>query len=128
MNKKTNVELFTVIKGGGAAVELSDAMPAWGNLLQDQDIWNVIAWIRANADTKKPSSLQEYLNPKSSFDSKSSANVVTPLNAAKNAEFQEAQEMLESMLAGRGGDELKGGGYVDGGLRKTPEEEAQRMK
>src|SRR3990170_1075255 len=128
MNKKTNVELFTVIKGGGGAVDLADVMPAWGNLLQDQDIWNIVAWIRANADTKKPSSLEEYLNPKSSFDPKSSANAVTPLNAAKSAEFNEAQEMLEAMLAGRGGDELKGGGYVDGGLRRTPEEEAKRMK
>jgi len=128
MNKKTNVELFTVIKGGGVAGELSDAMPAWGNLLQDQDIWNIVAWIRANADTKKPSSLEEYLNPKSSFDPKSSANAVTPLNAAKSAEFNEAQEMLEAMLAGRGGDELKGGGFVDGGLRRTADEESKRMK
>lgn len=128
MNKKTNLELFTVIKGGGAAVELSEAMPPWGNLLQDQDIWNVIAWIRANADTKPITSVADYLAPKSTFDPKSPANAITPLNAAKNAEFKEAQEMLEAMLAGRGGDELKGGGYVDGGLRKTPEEESKRMK
>lgn len=121
MNKKTNVELFAVIKGGGSAVDLSDIMPAWGNLLQDQDIWNVIAWIRANADAKKPTSVAEYLNPKSSFDPKSAANKVTPLNAAKSAEFVEAQELAESMLAGRGGD-LKGGGFVEGGLRKKPEE------
>lgn len=121
MNKKTNVELFTIIKGGGGAVDLSDAMPAWGNLLQDQDIWNVIAWIRANADAKPPKSLQEYLNPKSSFDPKSAANSVTPLNAAKNQEFIDAQEIMEGgMLAGRGGD-LKGAGFVEGGLRKAPE-------
>lgn len=127
MNKKTNVELFTVIKGGGAAVELSDAMPAWGNLLQDQDIWNVIAWIRANADTKPITSVADYLAPKSSFDPGSAANTVTPLNAAQSAEFKEAQEMLEAGLAGRGGD-LKGAGFVDGGLRRTPAEEAKRMK
>lgn len=121
MNKKTNVELFTVIKGGGSAVDLSDVMPPWGNLLQDQDIWNVVAWIRANADAKKPTSVAEYLNPKSSFDPKSAANKVTPLNAANNAEFKEAQELAESMLAGRGGD-LKGAGFVEGGLRKKPAE------
>lgn len=121
MNKKTNVELFTVIKGGGSAVDLSDVMPSWGNLLQDQDIWNVVAWIRANADAKKPTSVAEYLNPKSSFNPKSAANKVTPLNAANNAEFAEAQELAESMLAGRGGD-LKGAGFVEGGLRKKPEE------
>ena len=129
MNKKTNVELFTAIKGGGTSVELSECMPAWGNLLQDQDIWNVIAWVRANADAKKPSSLAEYLNPKSSFNPKSAANAVTPLNAAQSAEFKEAQELVESMLAGRGGD-LKGGTgeVVEGGLRKKAEEEAKTMK
>ncbi len=121
MNKKTNVELFAVIKGGGSAVDLSDVMPSWGNLLQDQDIWNVVAWIRANADAKKPTSVAEYLNPKSSFDPKSAANKVTPLNAANNAEFKEAQELAESMLAGRGGN-LQGAGFVEGGLRKKPEE------
>jgi len=121
MNKKTNVELFAIIKGGGSAVDLSDVMPSWGNLLQDQDIWNVVAWIRANADAKKPTSVAEYLNPKSSFDPKSAANKITPLNAANNAEFMEAQELAESMLAGRGGD-LKGAGFVEGGLRKKPAE------
>lgn len=121
MNKKTNVELFSIIKGGGGAVDLSDAMPAWGNLLQDQDIWNVIAWIRANADAKAPKTLDEYLNPKSSFDAKSKANAVNALNANDNPEFAEAQELLEAMLAGRGGD-LKGAGFVEGGLRKRPED------
>ncbi len=127
MNKKTNVELFTVIKGGGTAVELSDSMPAWGNLLQDQDIWNVIAWIRANADVKPITSVADYLNPKSSFDPKSAANAVTPLNANKSAEFKEAQEMLEASLAGRGGG-LKGAGFVEGGLRKAAVEEAKGLK
>jgi len=118
MNKKTNVELFTVIKGGGSAVDLSDAMPAWGNLLQDQDIWNVIAWIRANADTPKLRSatdLERYLNPKSSFDWRSKANQVTPLNAADDDDFADSQEMLEATLAGRG--TIEGAGYVEGGLR-----------
>ena len=128
MNKKTNVELFTVIKGGGTAADLSECMPAWGNLIHDQDIWNVIAWVRANADAKKPNSIEDYLNPTSSFDPKSSVNAVTPLNASKNAEFNEAQEMLEAMLAGRGGEGLKGAGFVEGGLRRTPEEESKRMK
>ncbi|MBI5892547.1 MAG: cytochrome c [Deltaproteobacteria bacterium] len=120
MNKKTNVELFTTIKGGGASSDLSDIMPAWGNLLQDQDIWNVIAWIRANADVKPITSVEDYLNPKSSFDPKSTENKVTPLNAAKNPEFKDAQETVEASLAGRGG-KLKGAGFVEGGLRKAPE-------
>ncbi len=98
-------------------------MPSWGNLLQDQDIWNVIAWLRANADSKIPTSLQEYLNPKSSFDPNSSATAVTPLNSSKSEDFVEVQEMLEEggMIAGRGGG-IKGGGFVEGGLRKRPED------
>ncbi len=127
MNKKTNVELFAVIKGGGSAVDLADVMPQWGNLLQDQDIWNVIAWIRANADTTKITSVADYLNPKSSFDPKSAANKVNALNAANDPAFKEAQELAEAMLAGRGGD-LKGGGYVEGGLRKTAADEAKMFK
>src|SRR4030066_1519460 len=127
MNKKTNVELFTVIKGGGGAVDLADVMPQWGNLLHDQDIWNVIAWIRANADTTKIKSVADYLNPKSSFDPKSAANKVNALNAANDPAFKEAQALAEAMLAGRGGD-LKGGGYVEGGLRKTAADEAKMFK
>ncbi|MCP4041924.1 MAG: hypothetical protein GY731_08195, partial [Gammaproteobacteria bacterium] len=42
------------------------------------------------------------------------------LTAKKNEEFQEEQEMLETGLAGRG--IIPGGGYVDGGLRKKPED------
>lgn len=121
MNKKTNVELFAIIKGGGGAVDLSDVMPSWGNLLQDQDIWNVVAWIRANADTTKITSVADYLNPKSSFNPKSAANKVNATNAANDPAFKEANELAESMLAGRGGD-LKGAGFVEGGLRKKPAE------
>ncbi len=119
MNKKTNLELFNVIKGGGESASLSSSMPAWGNFLQDQDIWNVVAWIRAMADVGAPKSVEEYLNPKSSF--KPIPDDVNPLNAAKNSDFQDAQELLETDMAGRGGG-LKGGGFVDGGLRKKPED------
>ncbi|MDP6814966.1 MAG: c-type cytochrome [Alphaproteobacteria bacterium] len=116
MNKKTNLELFTVIKGGGEAIDLSSSMPAWGNFLQDQDIWNVVAWIRANADVGPPKSIEDYLNPKSTF--KPIADDVTALNAAKNDDFADAQELIEAVLAGRGTAALKGGGFVEGGLRK----------
>src|SRR3990172_4610789 len=127
MNKKTNVELFAVIKGGGGAVDLADVMPSWGNLLHDQDIWNVIAWIRANADTTKIKSVADYLNPKSSFDPKSAANKVNALNAATDPAFAEANELAEASLAGRGGG-LKGAGYVEGGLRKSAADEAKMFK
>jgi len=115
MGKKTNLELFTVIKGGGANVSLSSAMPPWGNILQDQDIWNVIAFIRAMQDVKPPKSVDDYLAPKSTF--KPIAGDVTPLNAAKSADFADAQEMLEAGMAGRGGPTLVGGGFVKGGGR-----------
>jgi mono/diheme cytochrome c family protein len=124
MNKKTNLELFTVIKGGGEAVDLSESMPSWGNYLQDQDIWNVIAWIRAMADVKPPKTVDEYLNPVSSF--KPIEGDVTPLNAAKHEGFIESQELNEETLAGRG--VIKGSGYVEGGLRKSAEEVSDKVK
>jgi mono/diheme cytochrome c family protein len=120
MNKKTNLELFTVIKGGGEAANLSSSMPAWGNFLQDQDIWNLVAWIRAMSDVRPPQSVEEYLNPKSSY--KIGKNEVNPLNVTKSDDFLDAQEMLEIDLGGRGGGDLVGGGYVEGGLRKKPED------
>ncbi len=116
MNKKTNLELFSVIKGGGEAVDLSSSMPAWGNFLQDQDIWNVVAWLRANADVGPPKSLEDYLNPKSTF--KPIKGDVTALTAAGNADFADAQELIEAEMAGRGTKALTGGGFVEGGLRK----------
>ncbi len=126
MNRKTNLELFMAIKGGGEAVDLSPVMPAWGNVLQDQDIWNIIAFIRAMADVPPPKTLKDYLNPKSSFNPKSKANAITPLNAAENEDFQEAQEMLEAMLGGRG--VIEGGKFVEGGLRKKPKDVAKKVK
>ncbi len=101
LNNITNLELFTVIKGGGEARELSSLMPPWGNVLQDQDIWNVVAFLRAIA------------NP----GYKASADEVTAANAARSAEFKEAQEMLESegFMAGRGGGLTGGFDSVGGG-------------
>lgn len=124
MNNKSNLDLFKVIKGGGAAVDLSEVMPAWGNYLQDQDIWNIVAWLRAMADVKQFKTVDEYLNPKSSYTPKKGE--VTPLNMAKNADFQEAQEGLEEGMAGRG--VIKGGGYVEGGQRKKPKDVAGKVK
>jgi len=121
MQKKTNLELFTVIKGGGEAVSLSSSMPNWGNVLQDQDIWNIVAFIRAMQDVKPPASVAEYLNPKSTF--KPIAGDVDALTASKSKDFQEANETLESDMTGRApGSELVGGGFVEGGNRKKPSE------
>ncbi|MBT4161183.1 MAG: cytochrome c [Gammaproteobacteria bacterium] len=125
MNQKTNLELFTAIKGGGEAVSLSSSMPAWGNFLMDQDIWNIVAWIRAMSDVGQPKSIEEYLNPKSSYQM--SASDVNPLNVKENEDFLDAQEMMEIDLGGRGGGALVGGGYVEGGLRKKPEDVADKV-
>lgn len=126
MQKKTNLELFTVIKGGGEAVSLSSSMPNWGNVLQDQDIWNIVAFIRAMQDVQPPKSVSEYLNPKSTF--KPIKGDVDALNAAKSKDFKEAQELIESDMAGRGGSELVGGGYVKGGNRINASEVTLKVK
>lgn len=103
LNKRTNLQLFSIIKGGGSAVELSDLMPNWGNVLQDQDIWNVVAFMRAIS-----------VEPAYTMDS----NDVNPLNASKSAEFQDMQDLMEAQLGGRGA--ISGGGFVEGGNRKAP--------
>ncbi len=127
MQKKTNLELFTVIKGGGEAVALSSSMPNWGNVLQDQDIWNIIAFIRAMQDVPPPKSVAEYLNPKSTF--KPIKGDVDALNASKSKDFKDAQELIESDMTGRApGSELVGGGFVKGGNRAAPTEVAVKVK
>ncbi|VAX25497.1 hypothetical protein MNBD_NITROSPINAE02-1180 [hydrothermal vent metagenome] len=100
-NYISNLDIFTAIKGGGAARNLSEAMPPWGNILQDQDIWNVIAFIRTLA-----------VKPKYVPDSSD----VTAASSRSSEEFQEVNEELElpGVMAGRG---INKGGYnsVGGG-------------
>ena len=42
----SNEHLYKVISEGGPAVGLSPLMAAWGGVLSEQDIWNVVAYIR----------------------------------------------------------------------------------
>ncbi len=49
MNGLTDKALFDIVKGGGAGVKKSPLMPAWGNTLKDDDIWNLVAYIRSLA-------------------------------------------------------------------------------
>ena len=49
MNSVSDKDLFGIIKGGGASVKKSPIMPAAGKALTDQDIWNVVAYIRSLA-------------------------------------------------------------------------------
>ena len=52
MNPLTNEFLARVIKEGGAAVGKSPAMAPWGGVLSDDDIRDVIAYIRTLAEPK----------------------------------------------------------------------------
>ena len=47
MSKLSDSDLFNVIKGGGGAVGKSKLMPAWGGKLSDDQIHDVIAFIRS---------------------------------------------------------------------------------
>jgi cbb3-type cytochrome c oxidase subunit III len=46
MSSRTDRDLYITIDQGGKAVDRSAAMPAWGGLLSQKDIWDVIAYIR----------------------------------------------------------------------------------
>jgi len=104
MNHISNLEIFAVIKGGGPARNLSEAMPAWGNVIQDQDIWNVVAFLRAVA--------------KPGFDAKSEEGAVTSANANDSSEFKDLNEQLEleGTMGGRGSG-MTGGYSSPGGGR-----------
>lgn len=47
MGKLSDADLFNVIKNGGAAAGKSKLMPAFGGKVSDDDIHNVIAFIRS---------------------------------------------------------------------------------
>lgn len=47
MSKLSDNELFNVTKNGGGAVGKSKLMPAWKDKLSDQQIWDVVAFIRS---------------------------------------------------------------------------------
>ncbi len=49
MNTLTDQFLFDIVKQGGAGVGKSPLMPPWGNQLSDQDIRNVVSYIRTLA-------------------------------------------------------------------------------
>lgn len=49
MNTLPDTYLFTIIKQGGQAVQKSQMMPPWGTQLTDQQIRDVIAYVRSLA-------------------------------------------------------------------------------
>lgn len=46
LSKQTDDFIYKVISEGGASVGLSPMMAPWGGVLSEQDIWNVVAFIR----------------------------------------------------------------------------------
>jgi len=52
MNQRTNVQLFKVDREGGKANNFSHIMPQWKHILKDDEIWDVIAYIRSLAVPK----------------------------------------------------------------------------
>ena len=46
LSTQTDDFIYKVISEGGAAVGLSPMMAPWGWVLSEQDIWNVVAFIR----------------------------------------------------------------------------------
>ncbi len=53
MNALPDKYLFDIIKGGGVGVGKSPLMPVWGGQLKDEEIWNVVAYIRELATPGK---------------------------------------------------------------------------
>lgn len=47
MGRLTDSQIFDIIKRGGAAMGKFVAMPAWGDSLNDQQIWDLVRYIRA---------------------------------------------------------------------------------
>ena len=47
MAAKPDLDLYYAIFGGGEAIGKSAYMPRWGGLLTEQQIWDVIAYVRA---------------------------------------------------------------------------------
>ena len=51
MNQRTDVQLYKVEKEGGFYMNLSHIMPSWGHVLNDEDVWDVVAYLRTLAET-----------------------------------------------------------------------------
>lgn len=53
MAKLTDEQIFTTIKQGGEAMGKSPLMPKWGGILNDQQIEDVVAYIRTLSNASK---------------------------------------------------------------------------
>lgn len=46
MNKRPQEELVSVIKNGGFSKNFSHIMPPWKTILSDEEIWDVLSYVR----------------------------------------------------------------------------------
>ncbi len=53
MGKLTDQQVFNTIKQGGEAVGKSPIMPKWGGILIDQQIQNIVVYIRSLSGSSK---------------------------------------------------------------------------
>lgn len=53
MSHLTDQNIFDVIKGGGLAVQKSHLMPPFAAALKDDQIWDVVAYVRSLSNSKK---------------------------------------------------------------------------
>ena len=58
MEVRSEDQLFTVVKDGSAALGLSDAMPGFGNQLNDQEIRDTVAYVQTLAAAHLPATAQ----------------------------------------------------------------------
>lgn len=52
MNDRTDEQLFNAIKTGGRGIKKSIQMPAWGVFISDENIWNLVSYLRTIAEPK----------------------------------------------------------------------------
>ena len=50
MNALSDQYLFDIIKNGGAAMKKSPLMPAGKNKFKDQDVWDLVVYVRSLAN------------------------------------------------------------------------------
>jgi hypothetical protein len=60
MANLSDAHLSRVIKEGGASQDLSPLMPPWGGALSDEEISNLIAFLRIIPESQMMASIEEY--------------------------------------------------------------------
>lgn len=56
MSKESNERIFRTIKGGGESVGLSKEMPAWGEAFSDDEIKDLVVYVRQFCNAQRATS------------------------------------------------------------------------